>query len=133
MSEKLCALRKIGGGMSETVLWSNSAPSSSFIGQSVTLNQSIEGFKEIRFYFRCTTTNSKESFVTYSVEEFKTYLLSQTTFSAALSYRHNGTQTYVRTVFYTDSTHIYVGGAYYFQTGNTDNTTAIPTKIVGLK
>ena len=50
MSEKLCTLRTKGGGggkYTETSLWTNPSPTSSFSGQTVTLSDSVSNYKYI--------------------------------------------------------------------------------------
>lgn len=48
MAEKLCTLRKKGGGkMKETVLWTNPSPTSDFAGVVVDLSDNISHYKYI--------------------------------------------------------------------------------------
>ena len=134
MSEKLCALRKIGGGgtLKETVLWTNPSPTSDFAYQTLTLNQSIDDFKKIAVYYRLSTANnSRESFVTYTTEEFKKFNIDSTNAVGAIGVR--STTSWIRALFYTDSTHVAIGSCYTLSTTSMDNHYTIPTKIVGLK
>lgn len=59
MSEKLCALKKIGGGtLKETTLWTNASPTSNFVGQIVTLSESLDNYNALRFYYNKATSSS---------------------------------------------------------------------------
>lgn len=132
MSEVLAQLEKKGGAMSETVLWSNPSPTSNFAYQTLTLNQSIDDFKEIAVYYRLSTANnSRESFVTYTTEEFKKFDMNSTNASGAIGVR--AINTWVRSLFYTDSTHVIISSCYALSITDMDNHYTIPTKIVGLK
>lgn len=68
MSEKLCALRKIGGGtLKETALWTNPNPSSSQGTQTITLNQSYEKFNFVKIRFKTYTSDPVNANTTKSV------------------------------------------------------------------
>lgn len=56
MAEKLCLVMG-GGSESETLLWENPSPSSSFAEQNVTLSSSVDNFKKLRIEFYRTTTD----------------------------------------------------------------------------
>lgn len=137
MSEKLCALRKIGGGteLKETTLWTNATPSSSYAGGTITLSQSIDDFIEVAVYFRAYKTDAIESFVKYTVEEFKEFISTGSTTHAiaTISARRGTSASYVREAFYYDGTSIIFGACNIVRTTSTDNNYVIPTKIVGLK
>ena len=75
MSEKLCTLRKIGGGteLKETVLWTNPSPTSSFSNRNrINLNQSVVGFNYIGVYFRASTTQADETLVLCPINMYMT-------------------------------------------------------------
>ena len=64
MSEKLCTLRTKGGGggkYTETSLWTNSAPTSNFAAQDITLSDSMANYKYLKFRFKVSTSNTTES------------------------------------------------------------------------
>ena len=44
--------------LTETTLWTNSSPTSTFAPQTVTLSQSSDNFTYIKVYFRCSTSDS---------------------------------------------------------------------------
>jgi len=72
MSEKLCALRKIGGGgtLKETTLWTNSAPTSNFGSQIVTISEPISNFDIIYCKYRASTSNDNTYITYWSESEF---------------------------------------------------------------
>lgn len=71
MAEKLCTLRKSGGGkMKETVLWTNPSPTSDFAGATLTLSDNISHYKYIGIvgvYSKNATTDTLETI--YSTDE----------------------------------------------------------------
>jgi hypothetical protein len=54
-----------GGSESETVLWTNSKPSSAFADQTITLSESLEGYKKVRIYTlrNITETINEKEFI----------------------------------------------------------------------
>ena len=129
----MCPQKNWGGTeLKETVLWTNPSPTRDFAYQSLTLNQSIDDFKKIAVYYRLSTANnSRESFVTYTTEEFKKFDINSTNAVGAIGVR--ATTSWLRALFYTDSTHATIGSCYALATTSMDNHYTIPTKIVGLK
>ena len=119
--------------MSETVLWTNPSPTSSFTSQDISLSQSIDDFDEVVIYFRLSTTDNTESFVKYSVEEFKKFRESTNAVGTITSRAGATSAVWVRAIFYYGSTTVHF--AHSWQTGNNSaiNSNTIPTKIVGLK
>lgn len=65
-------LRVPKSGGSETTLWTNSSPTSSFSNQDISLNQSIDNFKYIAIYTRASTSYSTETVSIFSVSFVKT-------------------------------------------------------------
>ena len=58
MAEKLCTLRGAGGGgakQTETVLWTNSSPTSNFADQNVTLSDSMSNYDYLKFTYKKAT------------------------------------------------------------------------------
>lgn len=52
-----------GGGMTETVLWTNPNPTTSFAPQTITLSQSVSNFKLFGLYFIANTTNQPNNII----------------------------------------------------------------------
>ena len=75
MSEKLCTLRTQGGGggakQTETVLWTNSAPTSNFAAQTVTLSDDINNYDYIAVTYYCSPSLTQGARAIRSVADFK--------------------------------------------------------------
>ena len=141
MSEKLCTLRKKGGGggkYTETSLWTNPSPTSNFSGQDVTLSESIDNFKYIAVKFKSTTTSSSDSqmaTVIYKVEDIK----KATSPSAALqpvsafgNLNSGNTNYNYRYIVYKGSTTLFIANAYSINASGNNSALAIPLEILGL-
>lgn len=139
MSEKLCELRKKGGGRyTETSLWTNLSPTSNFSGQDVTLSESIDNFKYIAVKFKSTTTSSSDSqmaTVIYKVEDIK----KATSPSAALqpvsafgNLNSGNTNYNYRYIVYKGSTTLFIANAYSINASGSNSALAIPLEILGL-
>lgn len=136
MSETLCTLRTKGGGgekYTETSLWTNSAPTSSFASQAVTLSESIDNFKYIKIKFRLSTSNSTTSETVYSVGDFKTYTSTTALgISGGLVGQPVASQGYVRKAIYSSSTQIQFDTAYRLAVNDANTSYLIPLEILGL-
>ena len=60
-----------GGQYTETSLWTNGAPTSSFASQTITLSDSMEKYSYIKFRYRNSTSNAIESNIIVSLFDFK--------------------------------------------------------------
>ena len=133
MSEKLAQLEKKGGNLTETVLWSNSSPSSSFIGQTVTLSDDLLSYDYVKVKFRKIKSESDEKSVMMSVTEY----LSMS--NAANSFCGMGLCIYISNTYYTrrtlspDSTHVLFNNANRIDASGTIHDYLIPTAIIGMK
>lgn len=126
--------QKNWGGMSETVLWTNPSPNSSFSAKDVSLSESLRNFKYIKICTKSSTGTSN----TYEMLVEPDFLV----FSTTTAYHPNiiiGTinnttgYTYVRRITYVNDLKINIGTANTILATSNDNTYTIPTKIVGLK
>lgn len=132
MAEKLAELRKKGGNMTETVLWTNTSPSSSFASQTVTLSQSIDNFDYIKITQKIHTSISGELATLIPVEDFKKCLsAADTHFNMAFSVNYSG-QVYCRRIFYDSGTTVNFNNAYYVNNSGSSNSVCIPLKIFGV-
>ena len=122
-----------GTELKETVLWTNPSPTVSFGAQTVTLSQNIEDFQYIAVYNRVSTTNTSESYVMCTVDEFKNFILTGTHTNMALGIRLSGNRSFARAVYYSNATQIEFANAYEMTAPSGNNAYVIPTKIVGLK
>ena len=141
MAEKLCTLRTKGGGggakQEETVLWTNSAPTSNFAGQEINLSNDIDNYDYIgiKYYYNTTyQTGHADSMNLVSVNDLKKWLYQD-------SVRHNigslsmefGGTAYSRTVYYVSNTKLRFGSSYQVGSSATSNGTCIPYSVVGCK
>lgn len=116
-----------GGGVTETELWSNSSPTSSFASQTVTLSQGISNFDSLRFYYHSTNSTSEDNlYVNVSVSDFGTI-------RSGFAYT-SGSVDGIRGVRKNSDTVVQFDAAAKAQgTGSFDNYFLIPTKICGVK
>lgn len=140
MAEKLCSLRKKGGKMSETVLWTNSAPTSAFSGQNVLLSDNVNNYKYIEIQFEIYASQNHYMSSIYKVSE----LLSMGTPASNYNYWRTDLsaiyQIYVftRLGYLYDNTHFHFDDNIWLTSSGTsqrgtNNSSIIPIKIIGLK
>lgn len=147
MSFLSCKNGPSGGTMSETELWSNSSPTSSFAVQTITLDISYSNFDYIKMYCRHSTSDSTEfsaivptaNLVLCSESGFSAMNTGQTLTVGCSEATSSTSKEYGRQVGKVDGDSTYkkmrvsacnsiTGG-----TGRTINELLIPTKIVGIK
>ena len=136
MAEKLSKLRKNGGSMSETVLWTNSSPTSNFAAQTVNLSDDITKFDYIRVYFYSSKTSHTEASVLMLVSDFVNLGtgLNKPRFSIANANNEiSGTGNALRILRYISNTSLNFTEAYEAARESSSTTQVIPTKISGLK
>lgn len=135
MAEKLCELKKKGGGggeLKETTLWTNSRPTSSFPVQSVTLPD-ITPYKLVKVTFRISTSNSTEYYELYTPDQLLNGVITGPDKGQVptLSY-HSGTGRYLKYFKAASTTSIQFSNTALL--GSSDNNNyIIPIKITGLK
>ena len=136
MSETLCTLRTKGGGgaqQTETVLWTNSSPSSNFSSQDVTLSDNISNYDYIGIVTAFNTSGGNRSKTLMSVSDFKNSPFPQTGNQVTLNMGSaTSSITMYRVAYYSSDTTIRIGTA-VSSAGNTNNAYVIPTQIVGIK
>lgn len=135
MSEVLAKLEKKGGALKDSTLWTNANPASAFAYQEVTLSDSIDNYDFIAFYYRGSTSNSTESFIIVSVDEFKKSSAS-TTITAPrfmMAFYITGDGGYDKPAIYSSPTKVLYGTSYKTGASTYNNGMIIPTRIVGLK
>ena len=136
MSEKLCTLRTKGGGgakQTETVLWTNSSPTTSFNAQTVTLSDDIDNYDEIKINYKQSSTNSLSASVSIPVSDLKNMTIQASGIFFAIASMNSSSIGYFRRVGYASDTQIEFTTAYRVNNSGTDATMAIPTSIVGCK
>ena len=114
----------------ETTLWTNSSPTSSFASQTVTLSQDIDNFDFLKITARASTTSDKRIGVIISVSDFKNTVTTGQGASLGICGGNSGAHAR-RAVAYTSDTQVWFSGA--ASGGTAYNNTAIPVSISGLK
>lgn len=140
MAEKLCELKKKGGGgakYTETSLWTNSAPTSSFSPQTITLSDDINNYEYIGVKFNTDTTGITPSTAIMSVTDYKKGVNTGTSgrrdvLSIASQIATEGSY-YSRRVSYVSDTSANISAAKLYGSSTTSNTDVIPIQVVGIK
>ena len=125
-----------GGILSETSLWSNNSPSTSFSSQTVSLSDDINNYSYLKFKFnRSTSDSTNNAEVIYTVDEFKKYTVATNKFNGAVAFfGGSGTSaTYARRFWYTTDTSVSFDSMYQIGGTYSDNGAGIPTEIIGMK
>ena len=135
MSETLCTLRTKGGGggatQTETVLWTNSAPTNNFSEQTVTLAETINNYDYLKFTFLRTKSSSDTISVVVAVSEFKKSVASAD--KPTLCMGSTGSYTFVRRFYYVTDTTCSIANALRINAAASDNSFVIPLSIIGIK
>lgn len=133
MAEKLAELRKKGGGKAkETVLWTNSTPTSNFDAQSINLNVDWTTYDWIRVYFRVSTSVSTSNYVDFPVSLVESASTASNTIQATICARVGSTQ-YARSMRYQSNTTLYFPRANAINQQSESQAGIIPTQISGIK
>lgn len=133
MSEKLCTLRTKGGGggkYTETSLWTNSAPTSSFAGQDVTLSESFDNYKYVKVRYKLSTTNNTEAALIVTSDDLKKSLGGDNQIN--INFGGRTTTTRDRIIRYVNTTTLTFTVAYHLNGTTTSTSDLIPLEILGL-
>ena len=116
------------GELRETVLWTNSSPSSSFSGKTVSLDQSYTEFDYIRFYYRGSTSNSEVRSSMVAVSDF-----TGKTFVIGGNFGFDNSK--CRGTYNKGDSQIFFSNSYELRTAaqTSSGSYIIPTKITGVK
>lgn len=118
--------------LTETTLWTNSSPTSTFAGQTVTLSQSSANFTYIKVYFRCTTSDSTtydSGLIDIADYDASTGSSSAPRFVMAVAM----TNAFARMFNKATNTTLTFGQARQWSQSTNVNTYCVPTKVVGVK
>ena len=132
MSEKLCKLRKCGGGnsMKEVELWSNPDPTIQMSNPTLSMSENITNYDYVRIYWRISTSNSTESSIIVATGDVSPDAVNNNTIS--FNSRAGG-YNFGRMLFLGNTPDsILITTAVRRGQTNVDNTMAIPTKICGI-
>ena len=137
MAEKLASLKKKGGGNTpvptETVLWTNNSPTSSFANQTVTLSDNISNYDYLCFEYRSTTGSSAKSGKVYvKTTDFTNAGSGANTCQLGTYARNSSDVGYTRVATYASDTTITFSHSIRAGSSGQDDTSAIPTKISGI-
>lgn len=125
-----------GGDFEETVLWTNPSPTNAFSGQRLTGLSDLSQYDYIGFYCRVSTSIATETFEIMPYDYFKNTVGSGSRPVCGVSYIDTD-KLHTRAFYYDSDTAMQVRENLYIQfyptTGGVDNSSLIPTKIVGIK
>ena len=124
-----------GGGLVETDLWTNSAPSSSFSAQTVTISDDMNNYDFIGVDYAYSTGTQTLSRSICPVNYFKngTYNSSTARNVMSIAISNTSNQEFVRTVEYVSDTKIHFEAVKFLGGSGGSNSNIVPHKIVGLK
>ena len=141
MSETLCTLRGAGGGggrVTETILWTNSAPTTDFTAQAITLSDDINNYDYISINFAYATSynagDCNSSFLV-SIADLKKngYNTSTRHNISAMGVQNQSNTNYSRMMFYVDATTLRFGGCFQVGSSTASNANCIPLVVKGIK
>ncbi len=124
-------------GFTETTLWTNSSPTSSFDAQTVTLSQSMANFTYLKIKFASSTSYYSDSYcssIIVSVTDFKKSTEAQWKPIVGLVTKiQSSGGNRCRRAFYSSNTQVEFSAANQISGTTTTNTSCIPISIVGMK
>ena len=135
MAEKLCTLRGAGGGgakQTETVLWTNSSPTSNFADQNVTLSDSMSNYDYLKFTYKKATNNATSTSAIFSVSDVKNFA-DESVYGQIGG--ESATDWYMsRMLWYVSDTSVKISTAWGLNRANSaNNSYIIPLSIIGIK
>lgn len=135
MAEKLCELKKKGGGgkQKETVLWTNNAPTRNQGAVSISLNGDLSDYDYIKFIYRYNTTNSKSFNLTIPYSEFIKCVYSNADNAFAIGASAGSNNYYYRYIWYTNDTTVATSHCFKYNSTTQSDSVAILTDVVGCK
>jgi len=123
-----------GGGMTQTTLWTNTASTSAFSSQTVTLSDSIANYDYIGVKYRASTSSSTRStevlFVSNDLKSASTSY-SNTVFPCFCAY--SSSAYWARYITFSTNTKLSISSAGKIGAASSDTTKAIPLYIYGYK
>ena len=124
----------VSTSLSETTLWTNSSPTSTFNAQDVTLNQSLRNFTYLKFItipYGNTQITTEQSII-IPVNEFVNTSSSTNTFTSPIGMYHWNTY-YARGAQMVSNTSIHFMACNQVAGTGQNNSNIIPQKIIGMK
>ena len=118
--------------MKETVLWTNSAPTSTFASQTVNLSDSMQNYKYIKIKTEYDTSQSPTASVLMSVDDVNN-MTGQTIVVNLCLASHDSAGNYIRPISFSTNTSVVFGNCLPLRSTTIDNTKSIPLQVIGLK
>lgn len=136
-----CNFGSSGGTLSETTLWTNPSPSSSFDTQTITLSQSVDNFKYLKIKAKPINSSSTESDFLFDITTYKatsTTAANNTFNFLTVAATRVSAGLFVRTFAHSSSTQMYIGKSTKItgessSSGSTNNNLNVFTKVIGMK
>lgn len=130
MAEKLCQLKKKGGGsLKETTLWTNPNPTSDYAADStITLSQSYTAFDFIKINYKSIKNSSNILSTLMPVDDFSALTTNTVNLALAVSYN---SAVYGRRLYPKSNTSIFCSGATQWYGTGTNQSLLIPVSVVG--
>lgn len=119
-----------GGGMTETVLWTNSSPTSSY-STGTPIVSSMTGYDFIKIVYRKSTSNTTEISFIVPLSTFKN--MTNTSGSNYLGAGYRDTNSYCRPTYYSSATVVSFSNCTRLGASGNSNTNLIPYKVIGIK
>lgn len=117
-------------GLKETVLWTNSTPTSAQNGGSITMSDNMSNYDMIKLTFR-TSTTSADGYSIYCDDITKAVTNGTRLSCDVFNTGNNGL--YSRGITYTDDTTLNITYAGRVDATGSDNNLAILTEVAGVK
>ena len=120
------------GGLTETVLWTNSSPTSNWTGTGVTVPD-ISGYDYIKFEFRVSTSVSDTFAFMCTSEDLRNADNTHNSLMPCVGGIGSVSGVFIRRIICNSDTNLTVDTAYQLNTTANNNSVGIPTRIIGIK
>lgn len=126
--------KSLSGGLSETVLWTNSQPSQSITSDTaLTLSESMDNYKYLKFTYKVNTTSNIEVSTIMSVEDIKKCVGGANSPAISISAtKESSGYTYMRKINQSAGS-LSLGRCFGFNFAQEDGSLCILLNIYGLK
>lgn len=122
-----------GGALNETVLWTNSSPTSSMATSTTrTISGNFSDYKQVKISWRLAINNAKTNFIIVPIDEFKE-MRNDNGYNEIFLGARGSSAVYMRDVFYMNDTTFGNGSCFQRGTSTQNNAFCIITEISGLK
>lgn len=116
---------------SETVLWENSLPASTFSAQTATLNESMDNYDYLKLEYKAGNSNENSLEVVWPVSSVKKMTNANLLWGAFAGVNSSGK--YGRYITYVDDTQLSISTSYAFGGSGSSSGPCIPLRIIGIK